>query len=92
MQATRSPILFISLIATILGRKKNRHLLGRVAGHDLAVLVIGRLPAHLGDEHADVVAREPVHLGHLIGVGRRVVRRDHPLAQHAAVAKGIDVA
>ena len=71
-------------------RREHRHLLGRVAGHDLAVLVIGRLPAHLGGERADVVGHEPVHRGHLIGVGRRVVGRDHLLGRHAAVAGRVD--
>ena len=42
-------------------RGEDWHLLGRVAGHDLAVLVIGRLAAHLGGERADVVGHEPVH-------------------------------
>jgi hypothetical protein len=73
-------------------RRKDRHLLGGVAGHDLAVLVVGRLAAHLGRERADVVSHEPVHRGHGIGIRRRVVRRDHLLARHAAVAGRIDAA
>ena len=62
----------------------HRHLLGRVAGHELGVLVIGWLPAELGVEHADVVGEEPVH-GGLLG---RVVRRVEGLLRlkNAAVA------
>jgi hypothetical protein len=73
-------------------RREHRHLLGRVAGHDLAVLVIGRLAAHLRGERGDVVGHEPIHRRHLVGVGRRVEGRDHLLGRHAAVARRIDLA
>ena len=46
----------------------DRHLLRRVAGHDLCVLLVGRLPAHLRREDADVVGHEAVHARH--GAGR----------------------
>ena len=42
-------------------RADDRHLFGRVAGHDLAVLLVGGLPAELDGEEADVVGDEPVH-------------------------------
>jgi hypothetical protein len=48
-------------------RGQDRHLLGCVAGHDLAVLVKGRLPTHLGGERADVVGHEAIIRGNWLG-------------------------
>ncbi len=56
--------------------REHGHLLWGVAGHDLRVLVVGRLAAHLGREEADVVGDEAVHGGGLAG-RRRVERRHH---------------
>jgi hypothetical protein len=50
----------------------DRHLIRGVSGHELRVLVIGRLAGELGDERADVVGKKPVHGGLLSWVLRRV--------------------
>ena len=42
-------------------RRQDRHLLRRVAGHDLRVLLDRRLTPKLGGQHADVVGQETVH-------------------------------
>ena len=42
-------------------RRQHRHLLGRVAGHDLGVLLDRRLAPKLDGQHADVVGQETVH-------------------------------
>ena len=47
---------------------------GRVALHDLRVLVVGRLAAHLAGEEGDVVGHEAVHRRRRT-LGRSVVRR-----------------
>ncbi len=63
---------------------EHRHLRGRVAGHDLRVLLIRRLAADFAGERVDVVGHEPVH-GRL-GSGRRnIPRRGHRLADLEAV-------
>ena len=63
---------------------QHRHLLGRVAGHDLGVLLVGRLAADLAGEGADVVGDEAVH--RRLGPRRRdVPRRGHGLADLEAV-------
>ncbi len=52
---------------------EHRHLLGRVAGHDLRVLLIGGLAADLAGERADVVGDEALHAR--LGACRRDVPR-----------------
>ena len=71
-------------------RRDDRHLLGGVAGHDLRVLLIAGLAAHLGGERADVVGDEPVHRRRRVRIARRVERRGHLLGQDAPVAGRVD--
>src|SRR5450755_499050 len=49
---------------------EHRHLLRRVAGHDLCIFLVGRLTADLCGEGADVVGDETVHARHRPGLGR----------------------
>ena len=61
-----------------------RELLRGEPGHDLRVLLVGRLAAQLAGERADVVDDEPVHRRCRARL-RRIPRRGHVLADLAAV-------
>jgi hypothetical protein len=71
-------------------RRGDRNLCRRVPGHDLRVLVVPRLAAHLGGERADVVGDEAVHRRTLARVWRRVVGHDHLPGQEAPVGRRVD--
>ncbi len=69
---------------------QDRQLLGRVAGHDLGVLVVARQLAVRRAPGADVVRHEAVHGWQPVQVTKRVVGRGHLQGRLAAVGRRVD--